>query len=144
MKKIIYMAIGFVICLVIISGVFMHYSYRTDPADRDIKTIGHIANMFKDELVDLGIDEETIDNAIAKIEELNEQTKHVVAFDIQNDTNPILNVSLYLPVNEEFFNSVEIGEMLAEEKIKKIEDFLKLDKDVGSWTVIVKDKVIRK
>lgn len=142
-KKIIYIVIGFVLCLAIISGVFMHYSYREDPVERDIKAIKNIVNMLENELIDIGIDKEVIDDAIVKIEELNEKTKYVIAFDIQNDTNPILNASLYLPVNEEFFNSIEIGEKVAEEELRKIEDFIKLDKDFGSWTVIIKDKVIR-
>lgn len=144
MKKIIYIIIGVVICLAIISGVFMHYSYSEDPVEKDIETIKDIVNMFEDELANFGIDKEMVDNAIIKLEELNEETKCVIAFDIQNDTNPILNAELYLPVTEEFFNNVEIGDKVAEEELKKIEGFIQLDEDFGEWTIIIKDKIVRK
>ena len=144
MKKIIYIVVGVVMCLAVISGLFMCLSNREDPVEKDIETIKNIVDMFEDELANLGIDKEMVDNAIVEIEKLNEETKFVIAFDIQNDTNPILNAELYLPVNEEFFNSVEIGDVVAEEEIKKIENFIQLDEDFGEWTVIIKDKIVRK
>ena len=144
MRKLIYIIIGVVICLAIISSVFMHYSHSEDPVEKDIETIKNIVNMFEDELANFGIDKEIVDNAIVKLEELNEETKCVIAFDIQNDTNPILNAELYLPVTEEFFNNVEIGDKVAEEELEKIEGFIQLDEDFGEWTIIIKDKIVRK
>lgn len=121
----------------------MHYSHSEDPVEKDIETIKNIVNMFEDELANFGIDKEIVDNAIVKLEELNEETKCVIAFDIQNDTNPILNAELYLPVTEEFFNNVEIGDKVAEEELKQLEGFIQLDEDFGKWTIIIKDKIVR-
>ena len=143
MKKLIYIIIGAVLCLAIVSGVFMYLSHKEDPVEKDIETIKDIVDMFEDELANFGIDKEMVDNAIVKLEELNEETKCVIAFDIQNDTNPILNAELYLPVTEEFFNSVEIGDKVAEEELEKIEGFIQLDEDFGEWTIIIKDKIVR-
>ena len=143
MKKIIYIVISVVVCLAIVSGVFMYISHKEDPVEKDIETIKDIVNMFEDELANFGIDKEMVDNAIVKLEELNEETKCVIAFDIQNDTNPILNAELYLPVTEEFFNNVEIGDKVAEEELEKIEGFIQLDEDFGKWTITIKDKIVR-
>lgn len=137
------MFLGFVLCLVILGILFISLTAKNDPVKNDVETIKNIATIFKDELADLGVDEETINNTIEKIEELNEETKYIVAFNIKNDTNPILSTTLHLPVEEEFFNRVEIGDIIGEEEIKKIEDIAQLNSDIGSWTVMVKDKKIR-
>lgn len=143
MKRLIYMFLGFVLCLVVLGVLFISLAAKNDPVKSDVETIKNVATIFKDELADLGVDEEAINNAIEKIEKLNEETKYIIAFNIKNDTNPILSTTLHLPVEEEFFNSVEIGDVIGEEEIKKIEDIAQLNKDIGSWTVVVKDKKVR-
>lgn len=145
-KKIFYILLGVVLCLAILTGAFIYsiiHSDKTDPVEKDIDAIKNVVNVFEDELEDIGIDKEMVDDAIVKLEEFNEKTKYVITFDIQNDTNPILSTELNLPVDEELFNSVEIGDVVAEEKLQILEDFVKLDQKIGDWIIVVKDKIIR-
>ena len=67
MRKIIYLIIVVVISLVIVSGIFMRYSYREDPVEKDIETIKNIVNMFEDELANFGIDKEMVGQMAAEI-----------------------------------------------------------------------------
>ena len=146
LKKILYILLGILICLVILGAVFVYsifHSDKTDPVEKDIDTIKNVVNMFEDELVDLGADKEVIDEAITKLEEFNKETKYVITFDIQNDSNSILSTKINLPVEEEFFNSVEIGDVVAEEELQKIEEFAQFSQSLGSWTIVVENKIIR-
>ena len=145
-KKIFYMLLGAIICLVILGAAFVYstlHSDKTDIVEKDIDTIKNIVSVFEDELTNVGIDKEMVDNAIAKIEEFNKETKYVITFDIQNDTNPILSTKINLPVEEEFFNSVEIGDVIAQEKLQMFEEFVHLDQKFGNWIIVIKDKIIR-
>lgn len=139
-KKIIILIVIVLLCVGLIS---MRYVSQKDPVEKDIETLKKFANVFEDELEHIGIDKETVNDAIAKIEEYNKETKYVIAFDIQNDTNPILSTTLHLPVEKNFFDSVEIGDVIAEEELQMLEDFIQLDDDFGDWTIIIKDKEIR-
>ena len=143
MKKIIYMALGFVLCLAIVGGYVLYQNAQTDPVAQDMETIKALANVFSDELEKFGVEQETIDAAIAKIEELNEQTKHIVEFDVQNDTNPILCTKIHLPVEEDMYNSLEIGDVIAQEQIERVEELAKFSDKLGSWTITVTNKMIR-
>ena len=139
-KRSIYLILAIVLCVVFISS---RYESQTDPVEKDIETIKNIVNLFEDRLVEFGVDMDKINEVIAKIEEHNKETKYIIVFDIQNDTNPILSTSLHLPVTKDFFDSVEIGDKVVEEEIKTIEDLVQLDKKLGSWVVMIKDKKIR-
>ena len=139
-KKVIVLVIIAILC---ISFISYRYASQQDPVEKDIETIKKIANAFEDELEHFGIDKETVDEIVAEIEEYNKETKYVITFDVQNDTNPILSTTLHLPVDEAFFNSVEIGDIIAKEKLQVIEDFMQLDENFGSWVIVIKDKEIR-
>ena len=102
MKKIFYMFLGFILCLVVLGIALFCIRVQKDPVTNDIEIIRNVADIFEDQLADLGINKETVDSAIEKIEELNKKTKYIIEFDIQNDTNPILGTTLHLPVEEEF------------------------------------------
>jgi hypothetical protein len=143
MKKIIYIALGFVLCLALVGGYVLYQNAQADPVEQDMETIKVVADMFSDELERLGVEQETINAAIAKIEELNEQTKHVVEFDVQNDTNPILCTKIHLPAEEDMYNSLEIGDVITQEQIERIEELAQFSNKIGNWTVIVTDKMIR-
>ena len=139
-KRSIYLILAIVLCVVFISS---RYESQTDPVEKDIETIKKIVDLFEDRLVEFGVDMDKINEVIAKIEEHNKETKYIIVFDIQNDTNPILSTSLHLPVTKDFFDSVEIGDKVVEEEIKIIEDLVQLDKKLGSWVVVIKDKQTR-
>ena len=139
-KRLIYLILAIVLCVVFISS---RYESQADPVEKDIETIKNIVNLFEDRLVEFGVDMDKINEVITKIEEHNKETKYIIVFDIQNDTNPILSTSLHLPVTKDFFDSVEIGDKVAEEEIKTIEDLVQLDKKLGSWAVVIKDKKMR-
>ena len=139
-KRSIYLILAIVLCVVFISS---RYESQTDPVEKDIETIKKIVDLFEDRLVEFGVDMDKINEVIAKIEEHNKETKYIIVFDIQNDTNPILSTSLHLPVTKDFFDSVEIGDKVVEEEIKTIEDLVQLDKKLGSWVVVIKDKQTR-
>lgn len=91
----------------------------------------------------MGIDKETVDEAISKIEEFNEQTQYVIVFQIQNNTNPILSTTLHLPVDEDFFNSVNAGDTIKKEELDKIQELAQFNEELGNWTIIIKEKIIR-
>lgn len=139
-KRSIYLILAIVLCVVFISS---RYESQTDPVEKDIETIKKIVDLFEDRLVEFGVDMDKINEVIAKIEEHNKETKYIIVFDIQNDTNPILSTSLHLPVTKDFFDSVEIGDKVVEEEIKTIEDLVQLDKKLGNWVVVIKDKQMR-
>lgn len=139
-KRSIYLILAIVLCVVFISS---RYESQIDPVEKDIETIKKIVDLFEDRLVEFGVDMNKINEVIAKIEKHNQETKYIIVFDIQNDTNPILSTSLNLPVTKDFFDSVEIGDKVAEEEIKTIEDLVQLNKKLGSWVVVIKDKKIR-
>ena len=134
-----------IICAVLIIAIgiifiSIKYSKPKDPVEKDLEVIKTIADKFGDELEQIGIDEEKVDEIIAEIEEYNNETKYVITFDIRNETNPILNMTLHLPVDKEFFDSVEVGDSVAKEKIAELEEF---SDNFGEWTVTVKDKMVR-
>ena len=143
MKKLTYIALGFVLCFAIVGGYVLYQNAQVDPVDKDIETIKTAATLFSDQLEALGVEQETVDEVIAKIEELNEQTKHTVEFSIQNDTNPILCTKLFLQVEEDVYNSLEIGDVIAAEQISRFEELAKFKDEVGNWTITVSDKRIR-
>ena len=142
-KKIFYILLGVVICLACFNAIFSRRNQDVDPVGKDIETVKNIANKLEDELEYFGVNKEMIDSAISKIEELNEETKYIIEFSIQNNTNPILSTTLHLPVYEEFFNSVEVGDVIAEEELKKIADLAHFNENIGDWTIAIKDKVVR-
>ena len=139
-RRIIYLVLIILLCVAFVS---IRYSSHEDPVQKDIENIQKVADIFEDELADFGVDKEIVDDVIAKIEEYNKETKYIIVFNIKNDTNPILSTTLHLPVNEEFFNSVEIGDKISEEEIKKLEELANLGQNFGSWTITIKDKEIR-
>jgi hypothetical protein len=129
-----------IVALAVINKMF---TPPQDPVEKDIETIKNIATMFKGQLENLGVDKEVVNDVILKLEEYNEEAKYVIAFNIKNDTNPILGKTLHLPVEEEFFNSVEIGDVVAAEELEKINSFTDFNVNIGDWTVVVNDKIIR-
>lgn len=146
LRKIFYILIGFALCLVFISSVLTYGIQRNigaDPVAKDLETIKSIANTFEDKLASVGIEKEEVDNAIAAIEKYNKAAKYVIEFDIKNDTNPILSTSLHLPVDEEFFNSVNVGDKIAQEEFEKFEEFAQVSAKLGGWTITVKEKFVR-
>lgn len=145
-KKLFYMMLGVVLFIAILGAIFIYKSSQysnVDPVEKDIDTIKNVVDVFEDKLTDFGIDKETVDNVITKIEEFNEETKYVITFDIKNDSNHILSTKLSLPVNEEFFNSVEIGDVISQEKLAMFEEFANISQRFDGWTISVKDKIIR-
>jgi hypothetical protein len=137
-----------VICLILVAVsliLFISHRYESqeDPVAKDIQTIKKVVSVFEDELNEFGISTEKINEIIAKIEEYSKETKYIIVFDIKNDTNPILSTSIHFPVKKDFFDSVEIGDKVAEEEVKSIEDLIQINNSIGSWTVTIKDKQIR-
>lgn len=128
-----------VLCVFFISH---RYESQVDPVEKDIQTIKKIVGIFENKFEDYGIDIEMVNELIAKIEEHNKGTKYIIVFDIQNNTNPILSTSIHFPVKKDFFDSVEIGDKIAEEKINAIENLIPFEK-IGNWTIAIKDKKIR-
>lgn len=130
------------ICLIlaILMMVMAGCSKQEDPVKKDLETVKVVADIFEEELASFGVDEEMVDTVLTKIEEYNEEAKYVIAFDVQNETMPILNMVIHLPVDESFFNSVEIGDRVAEEVLENIEQF---DQSLGGWIITVKDKIVR-
>lgn len=146
MRKISYIFLGILICLAALSATFVYRSLQsdnTDPVESDLETIKNLTDMFEDELEDFGIEKEMIDEAIAKIEEFNAETKHVVTFDIQNETNPIFSTTLNLPVSEEFYDSIKIGERVSGEDLEKVDGLAQFDNSFDGWVLVIKDKTIR-
>lgn len=121
------------------SCVTEYFDSKKDPVQKDIENIQNIVNTFEPQLENMGIDKEVVDEAISKIEELNEQTQYVIVFQIKNNTNPILSTTLHLPVDENFFNSVNVGDTIKKEELDKIQ----FDEELGNWTIIIKEKIIR-
>lgn len=146
MKKIISRILIVIICLSVLAAIIMFghlKKNKTDPVEKDIEFIRAVTDIFGDRLESLGIDEEVIEEVITGIEDFNEKTKYVITFDVQNDTNPILSTTISLPVDEAFFNSVEIGDVIAKEEIENIQEIAQLSDNFGNWIVTVQDKTIR-
>jgi hypothetical protein len=135
MKKFIclILVVMFVVCLV-------GCQQQEDPVKKDLETVKVVADIFEEELANFGVDEEMVDTVITKIEEYNEEAKYVIAFDVQNENMPVLNMTIHLPVDQYFFDSVEIGDRVAEEVLENIEQF---DQSLGGWIITVKDKIVR-
>lgn len=111
-----------------------------DPVQKDIETIKTVVDMFEDKLTELGVDEEMVNDVIDKIEEYNKETKYVIAFSVQNKTAPAIKTTIHLPVDKEFFDSMEIGESVTEDDIANFEQF---DQFIGDWIIVVSDKIVR-
>lgn len=139
-KRLIILVIVLLLCVFFVSK---RYSSQEDPVEKDIETIKKVADTFEDELTNFGVDKEMVDDVIAKIEEYNKETKYVIAFDIKNNTNPILSTKLHLPVDKEFFDSVEIGDIIAKEELERFEEFAQFSQKLGGWTITIKDKTVR-
>ena len=111
-----------------------------DPVKKDLETIKAAADIFEDELANLGVDEDMVDDVITKIEEYNEETKYVIAFDVKNETMPILNTVIHLPVDKDIFDSVEVGDRIAEDVLANIEQF---NQQLDGWIITVHEKIVR-
>lgn len=116
------------------------YYLPKDPVQKDIEIIQTIVDTFEDQLIDAGIDKEMIDETIQKIEDYNNETKYLVKFNVVNNTNTILNVFIHLPVDENIYNSVSIGDIISAEMLQGYEEFANF---IDGWTITVEDKIIR-
>lgn len=126
--------------LYLVIGFYTERNKYIDPVEKDLKTIQTVADMFEDKLTELGVDEQMVNDVINEIEEYNKETNYVIAFNVKNETNSIINLSIHLPVDETFFNSVEIGDLITEEKIGNFEE---LNQFLNGWAITVKDKIVR-
>ena len=145
MKKLfcILLVIIVVICVILI-GV-SHLVKRTleAPVEENIETLKELAVTFEDELEKVGIEKEQVDAAIEKIEELNEETNCVIAFNIQNNHSPFLGMVMHFPVPQEFFDSVNEGDIITSEHIAQYEELAQLSEMLNDWTVTVDSKILR-
>lgn len=137
MKKLILLVLVFALCL---SVVGCSVKEAVDPVKKDLEKIEAAAEMFEKQLSDMGIDGETVDMVIEKIEEFNEETKYVVEVLVENTRVSVLKLTLHLPVDETFFESVEEGDVITGD------DLITLnipDEYLNGWKVTIKDKTVR-
>jgi hypothetical protein len=139
MKKIIYLILVVILCIAF-SGC---KPQPEDPVEKDLDTLKTIVNILGDELTNLGIEKQIADDVIMKIEEYNKEAKYVIAFDIKNETIAILNMTIHLPVEKAFFDSVEIGQNITESEIKSIQGAEHIDFSLDGWIITVHDKIER-
>lgn len=139
-KRIIFLLLTIAVLAFLSRIIFKEYISNKDPVQKDLEVIETIVDMFEDKLTELGIDEEMVDDVITKIEEYNNETKYVIAFNIENENYSVINTKIHLPVDKDFFDSVEIGDRIAEEEIKNFEQFSQF---LGDWVITVEDKIVR-
>lgn len=139
MKKLTCLILIIILCFFIVGCE----KQQEDPVEKDLETVKTITNVFEDELASFGVDEKMVDDAISKVIEYNNKTECVIAFDIKNEAVAILNMTIHLPVEKEFFDSVEIGHEITEDEIKSIDGVGQIDFSLDGWTITVKDKIER-
>lgn len=137
MKKILLIIFIFFIIAAIVVTYFLS---RKDPVIKDIDKIEAVADLFEEQLSNMGVTSEDVDMVIEKLEELNEETKYVVEVIVQNEAIPYLTPTLHLPVDEAIYNSVEIGQKVEGEMLQSLNvpaEYL------NGWTIVVKNKIVR-
>ena len=137
MKKILLIIF---ILFIIAAIVVTYFLSREDPVVKDIGKIEAAADLFEEQLSNMGVTPDDVDVAIEKLEELNEETKYVVEVIVQNEAIPYLAPALNLPVDEAIYNSVEIGQKVEGETLQSLNvpaEYL------NGWTIVVKNKIVR-
>ena len=135
MKKAIYFILAIFMCITIIGCV-----KQEDPVEKDLEMIKSGINMFEDKLEEFDVDMEMIDGVIEQVEDYNKETKYVIAFNIKDKNNSMMNMTLHFPVEKEFFDSVEVGDTISEDVMDDFEDLYQY---VDNFVITVENKIVR-
>ncbi len=123
---------------------------QEEKLSEEVITLENKVNALKSEVSDLEIQKETLEKEIVDIKVENGTAKYVITFNIKQEhysldisqhlKDSMNDVSISIPVDKEYYDSVEVGDI--------IDDSFRVGSAIfkgsfGSWNISVENKEIR-
>lgn len=145
MKKIIVLVMALCICF-----CFVGCATEEEKLNSNIENLNSQISVLEKEISELKKEKKSLENEVVDIKVENGTAKYIVTFNIkqshftldigQHLKDEMNDISIQIPVDKEYYDSVEVGDTIADDF--RMGSFI-FKGSFGSWDITVEDKDIQ-